>query len=290
MTEEKIDITTFHRTKYGRELLIDVGLISENTSFILNDNQFVANFYEIFVVSEGEGTFHLNELTFEFMPGTVMFLPPGKVRKWGERSGFVDAYYLIFEEEFIQRFFRDNLFLYRLHFFGQSTIPYVHLDPDETHALYKTLTELQTEIKSLRDDSDHLLRSLLYYALIKLNRTYEAQHDIEGQPYNNVTALNFRQAIERHFRQLKQVEEYCDLLQISRTTLNQRVKEAFGKGAGDMIRNRIVEEAKRMLIYTDQRVSDIAYYLNFSNVANFNRLFSRKTGLSPGQFRQHFTN
>lgn len=290
MPEQKIDITKFHRTKYGRELLIDAGLISENEKFLINDNQFIVDFYEIFVISSGEGIFHLNETTFNFLPGTVMFLPPGKVRRWGERSDNVDAYYLIFEEEFIKRFFRDNLFLYRLHFFEQSALPYLHLDATESTAFYETLAELQEEINSLREDSDHLLRALLYYRLIKLNRLYEHRHGVKGQPYNNVTALNFRQAIELHFKEYRQVEDYCELLQISRTTLNQRVKEAFGRGAGEMIRNRIVEEAKQMLIYSDERISEIAYHLNFSNVANFNRLFAKITGLSPRQFRYRFTN
>ncbi|MEM8488882.1 MAG: AraC family ligand binding domain-containing protein [Bacteroidota bacterium] len=112
------DITQFHRDKYGRELLVDAGLISTNPQFLLNDNAFVVSFFEIYLITAGEGVFHLNEQAYPFQKGTMLFLPPGMVRRWGERTPDVDAHYLIFEEEFIQRFFRDPLFIYRLHLFN----------------------------------------------------------------------------------------------------------------------------------------------------------------------------
>ena len=287
---KKSDITQFHRNKYGRELLVDCGLISQHPGFLINDNAFVVNFFEIYFVSEGAGVFYLNETEYQFERGTILLLPPGMVRRWGQRTDAVDAHYLIFEEEFIQRFFKDPLFLYRLHFFDLASPADVQLNPEAYQQFLALLGELQQEITSLRDDSDHLLRSLLYYALIKINRLYEVQHQIQVQPYNNLLALKFKSMLEQHFAEERQVAFYCSLLGTSRATLNKHLKVALGKSAGDLIRERVVQRAKQKLIYTDERISKIAYQLNFDEVANFNRLFVRLTGLSPREFRRRFTN
>ena len=285
-----MEVTRFHRTKYGRELLIDTRLISEQPNFILTTSAFVVDFYEIFFITEGAGTFHLNEAACSFQPGTLLLLPPGAVRRWGERRNGLDAFFLIFEEEFIHRFFKDELFLYRLHFFNYESPHYIHLTSQENQEFFGLFSQLREEVISLREDSDHFLRALLYFVLIKMNRLYEDQHQIQSQPYNNILALKFRSALEIHFKTMHMVENYCELLEVSRPTLNQEVKRAFAKSASTLIRERLVREAKQKLIYSDKRISDIAYELNFSDLSNFNRLFKRITNSTPRQFRAKFTN
>ncbi|MDW3195306.1 MAG: AraC family transcriptional regulator [Cytophagales bacterium] len=284
-----MEITQFDRQKYGRELLIDCGKISENPHFFVTDNPFTVDFFEIFLILEGKGEFFLNEVSTQYEPGTVLFLPPGKIRQWGEQTE-TDVQYLIFEEEFIQRFFKDPLFLYRLEFFFFDKPFFLQLNPTENEFYQGLMRNIQTEIDSLRTDSDHLLRAFLYQGLIKLNRTFQAQHQLTDAHYDNSLALDFRMALEENYVQKHQVQDYCELLNISKTTLNSKIHAAFGKHAGDMIRERLVQEAKQQLMHSKEPVSQIAYDLQFNEVSNFNRLFRKLTGMSPGDFRSHFTN
>lgn len=282
-------VTQFDRQKYGRELLIDCGKISDNPHFFVTDKAFTVDFFEIFIIREGQGEFFLNENKTTYQPGTVLFLPPGKIRQWGNRTE-TDVHYLIFEEEFIQRFFKDALFLYRLEFFFFDRPFFLHLE-EEGYLFYRQLlSSIEQEIGSLRADSDHLLRALLYQALIKLNRAFQDQHQLIPSHYDNVLALDFRMALEAHFSEKHQVQDYCDLLQISKTTLNNRLQAAYGKHAGEMIRERLVQETKQKLMYSNDAISEIAYGLRFTDVSNFNRLFRKFTGMSPGAFRHQFTN
>lgn len=282
-------ITQFDRQKYGRELLIDCGLISRNPHFFVTDEPFKVDFFEIFLVCEGQGEFFLNEQSTAYRPGTVLFLPPGKIRQWGHRSE-TDVKYLIFEEEFIQRFFKDELFLYRLEFFFFGSPFFLHLKPSEFRFYQELMTGIEEEIASLRPDSDHLLRALLYQGLIKLNRAFQEQHRSGNTHYDNSLALDFRMALEENFVQKHQVQDYCDLLHTSKTNLNSKIRAAFGKNAGDIIRERLIQEAKQQLMHSKDPVSQIAYDLQFNEVSNFNRLFKKYTGMSPGDFRRHFTN
>ncbi|MEM8488883.1 MAG: AraC family transcriptional regulator [Bacteroidota bacterium] len=116
------------------------------------------------------------------------------------------------------------------------------------------------------------------------------QHAIEVRPYKNRVALQFKALLATHFKGERKVAAYCEMLNLSRATLNKHVKAAYGKSAGLLIREAVVHWAKLKLLYTTERVSDIAYQLNFDEVANFNRLFTRMTGMRPGEFRSRFTN
>ena len=268
---------------------MDAGLISTTPGFKLNDHPFVVDFFEIFLVREGEGTFHLNEEEILFRPGTVMFLPPGKIRRWGKRTPS-DAHFLIFEEEFIRRFFKDDLFLFRLHLFFSDSPSFVHLSDHEQAGMVSIIEDLRQEIHSLREDSNHYLRSLLYQVLIRLNRRYESEHELSEANYGNQIAQEFKASLENNFRQVQKVQEYCELLGISKPTLNSKTKSAFGKTAGQMIRERVIQEGKQQLIYSSLTINEIAYGLNFSDPSNFTRLFKQLVAVSPGEFRERFTN
>ncbi|MFC2151711.1 helix-turn-helix domain-containing protein, partial [Bacteroidota bacterium] len=84
------------------------------------------------------------------------------------------------------------------------------------------------------------------------------------------------------------VNDYTQMLGISKTYLNQKLK-SFGQSASDLIKARILTEAKKELLYSDLSVSEIAYQLNFSEPANFNRFFKQQTSVTPHQFRVEFS-
>lgn len=119
-----------------------------------------------------------------------MLLPPNKWRKWIHKKDKFEATYLIFEEEFSSSFFNDALYLYRLnYFFNFSTPSYLDLTESEQSNLLLKLEELQRELLHLQSDSTHLLRSLLYYVLIQLDRTYKKTYNIQSEFYKKITIL-----------------------------------------------------------------------------------------------------
>ncbi len=82
------------------------------------------------------------------------------------------------------------------------------------------------------------------------------------------------------------VARYAAALKITPTHLTRLTREAFGLPATHMIRDRIVREARRNLVYTNLQISTIAYALGFDDPAYFSRIFSQATGLSPNEFRK----
>ncbi len=279
---EKIRRIEFHRTKYGRELLIDVIRTVGVKSFETHGAPHVLSFYEIFLVTRGRGVLTLDGRTYAVKPGEVFFTSPGQPRQWLVRN--LDGLCLFFTAEFVEDFFKDPLFLF--------TLPYFHreggdlrlgLKPAEAAMLGERFNAMQREIHKLRADSPHALRAALYETLIQLSRAYG---DRAGEPpRENATALRLRSLIERHFREHHRPAEYARRLRITVGHLNHLSRRHLGRTAGVVIRERLALEAKRQLVHTDASAAEVGYALGFKDPAYFARFFKRATGESPTAFR-----
>jgi AraC family transcriptional activator of pobA len=96
----------------------------------------------------------------------------------------------------------------------------------------------------------------------------------------------FRAQVEQHFRQQWQVGQYAAALRITPTRLNRLCLKVAGKSAFDIGQDRLMLEACRKLTYTPAAVASIGYELGFQDPAYFSRLFKKRLGLTPKQFRQ----
>jgi AraC family transcriptional activator of pobA len=95
-----------------------------------------------------------------------------------------------------------------------------------------------------------------------------------------------RYLVEEHFRQERQLSFYAGKLAMTPDRLNDHVKRAAGVTAGHLIRQRVLTEAKRQLVFTNQPINEIAYDLTFADPSHFTRFFRKQTGLTPQAFRE----
>jgi AraC-like DNA-binding protein len=97
--------------------------------------------------------------------------------------------------------------------------------------------------------------------------------------------LWLRDEIDRSFHTWHQVNDYAARLGYSTRTLNRLARDNTGLSAKQLIDDRIILEAKRLLSHADAPVADIATQLGFDDPSNFSSYFHRRTGLTPGAFR-----
>jgi AraC family transcriptional activator of pobA len=102
----------------------------------------------------------------------------------------------------------------------------------------------------------------------------------------DATVEALRRLVEEHFRQERLIAFYAKALAMTPDRLNDHVKRATGVTAGHLIRQRVLTEAKRQLVFTNQPIQQIAYDLAFSDPSHFARFFRKQTGLTPQAFRE----
>jgi AraC family transcriptional activator of pobA len=100
------------------------------------------------------------------------------------------------------------------------------------------------------------------------------------------TVEKLRGLLEEHFRKERLLVFYAQRLAMTPDRLNDHVKRATGVTAGHLIRQRVLTEAKRQLVFTNQPIHEIAYDLAFSDPSHFARFFRKQTGTTPQAFRE----
>ena len=102
----------------------------------------------------------------------------------------------------------------------------------------------------------------------------------------DATVEALRKLVEENFRKERQLDFYAEKLAMTPDRLNDHVKRATGVTAGHLIRQRVLTEAKRQLVFTTQPIHEIAYDLAFSDPSHFARFFRKQTGTTPQEFRE----
>ena len=101
----------------------------------------------------------------------------------------------------------------------------------------------------------------------------------------DATVAQLRMLVDEYFRREHQLGFYAEKLGMTVDRLNDHVKRATGVTAGHLIRQRLLTEAKRQLVFTTQPIQDIAEELAFSDPSHFARFFRKQTGTTPHEFR-----
>ncbi|RAJ06581.1 AraC-like DNA-binding protein [Chitinophaga skermanii] len=247
------------------------------------------SFYHMVLFTEGKGHFTIDFERFEVKPGTIYCMAPAQVHGW-EFEGNVDGYVVNFSEDFFRHYLVDADYLERFPFFnGNAQDGVLQLSVAGAKQIAQVFEQVIAEVHSKNVLGIDLIRSYLQTLFALLGReafTVKGYHPLQHQ--NQVVVENFRKLVNRHYQQYKLPKDYASLLYITPNHLNALCKEALGKSAGEVIRDRVLIEAKRLLVNADESISEIAYQLNFIDNSYFTKFFKKYTGITPETFKKQF--
>ncbi|WP_144219683.1 helix-turn-helix domain-containing protein [Flavobacterium anhuiense] len=281
----------FLKNKYDAELLIDIGTYKDIPNYFFESELHQTDFYELIFFSKGNGYLELDQQRIEISDHTIIFVSPFQKRRWFVDKTEIECYFLFFQDSFLSSFFSDKLFSFRLQFFYNKTKPlFIKANEGFFSQLVHIIHELLDEIKTFRSDSEHIIRSLLYFTLIKLNRTYAEYYLLSSETENNSIAFMFKELLQKEVRSTRNIDHYALQLGISRVTLNKCIRKQFGITVSEMVNEFILFEIKSLLSYTKLNINEISYLLQFSQANHLTRFFKTQTGLSPKEFRNAYQN
>ena len=134
--------------------------------------------------------------------------------------------------------------------------------------------------------NDDLVKTLLVRLFIEVGRSTTQIQAQNNNSYNHTLLKNYQNLIEQNFASIRLPKQYAALLYITPHHLNAICNDFLGVSAGNLIRERVILEAKRLLINLDLLISEIAQKLNFDDQSYFIKFFKKYEGLTPEKFRK----
>ena len=246
------------------------------------------DFYQIFWMRCGAPSFNIDFYHFAIEARALVFVPPGAVHNFGEMNE-PEGFILSFQDDFLES---EG---YSLDLFAECP----PLDPAQirtvlaipepsSETVHSYCLRMFEELNAKREGYRTATAALLLLLFVEIRRSLSNQSAPSTfHKYSSLTARFLRMLNARPYR-LATASEVARLLGVSRSWLNQQVRQETSKNLTDHLQGRLILESKRLLAHSDLNVSEIAYQLGCEDPSYFTRLFRQVEGLSPREFREEY--
>lgn len=288
---ERLVSVPFSKTRCGVDFYINTGE-SKNICGVLTEHRtFKTDFFSFYFLRRANGYVLLNFRKIMLRDNMILLLSPHQQQEWHVDEKELDYTFLIFREDFMRTFLADKFFVYRLLYYYQTdTLPYLFVASEELADYMHLLGKIKQELLHPVADTYNLIVSVLYYLLLVINRAYAKAYHLPVEVPKNHYAYQYKDLLEKHIRDVQRVQEYADMLHISRITLNNSVITQFGVSASHLLKQRLLEELKNELLFSNRSVSQLADDFHFSDPSHLMRFFKQQTGKTCSQYLSDYQN
>lgn len=235
-----------------------------------------ARLHQVLLVERGGGEITIEGRRHPLRPMQFVNIPTGAVHGFSFRPG-TDGWVVTFVAEFLDQVLMPAEGLARV--LGKAGVL------RGTPQMRKITTEIFAEFGARHYARAHVLRALSATLLGLVARALAAEPGASARTPGADLVRRFEELLDAHFLEHWPVARYAEALKVTPTHLSRLMRETYGCPASQMIRDRMVREARRHLVYTNLSISQIAYALRFEDPAYFTRTFTQATGQSPRHFR-----
>lgn len=281
------DQSAFGHNAAGRSKAIEGFELYSSKGLVGSVGPLRSLFYRISITVTGGLDMQIGLERYRHRPRTLSFTFPNQIFFKNNISADAFGYYMLFKEEFLEPVIPPARLPEEFPFLSVAGVPLFGVTEEELAAIVGLVYKMDEEIRRDRPGKVKAVQLYLYLLLLEAKRSYVRQELDRPVVLAAAPALaaRFQKLVGMHFLTRRQVGEYASLLAVSANHLNKVVKEVTGKTASDNISEMLVQEAKSLLRYTDSSISEIAYKLDFSDPASFNRFFKGGTGETPLAWR-----
>jgi AraC family transcriptional activator of pobA len=245
------------------------------------------NLFQILVIERGGGEMTCEASVIPFQAPAAILIPTTVAHGFRFEPYVTEGWVVSFTEDVTAALGeRSGESLARLK--ALSADPVVPLASETEMARLRGLcADLDAERFLAREGYALAMRGLLALIAIEVARLAAGRGRVGAVSLHpeDTTVDALRDLVEEHFRRERLIAFYARALAMTPDRLNDHVKRATGVTAGHLIRQRVLTEAKRQLVFTNQAIQEIAYDLAFSDPSHFTRFFRKQTGLTPQTFR-----
>ncbi|PVD53134.1 AraC family transcriptional regulator [Terrimonas sp.] len=247
------------------------------------------SFFHLVLFTKGKGEHTIDFHTYPVKALQLYCMVPGQVHSW-HFTGSTDGYIINFSDRFFKSFLLNPHYIERFSFFSgisnEGIIQIPSSSKDTVTRLFESIISTAKETREQRD-MDKIRILLLQLFILLEDKTPELSN--KSIPQQKMMLLrNFRKLIEDNYKNIRLPKQYAELLYVTPNHLNALCQDLIGKTAGELIRERVLLEAKRLLTNVNITAAEIAYELNFQDNSYFSRFFKKYSGYTPEAFRKQF--
>jgi AraC-like DNA-binding protein len=254
----------------------------------------ILDFYKISFKTSFSGKLRYGHGFYDFEEGGLSFVAPGQILKMQEEEANYSGMSLNIHPDFIRPYtLNENIKKYG--FFSYSAAEALYLSEKEKETILAVFANIQEELDQRIDTfSQDVIISQLELLLNYSNRFYNRQF-ITRKAVNNDVLSKLENLLEDYFNTdkpldngLPTVQFVADELQLSSRYLSDLLRSISGQNTQQFIHDKLIEKAKEYIAKGTLSISEIAYKLGFEHPQSFNKLFKKKTNVSPVVFQELF--
>lgn len=246
------------------------------------------DYYKICLII-GDGVHQAGETETLIKGAGIIFSNPSVPSSYRATSSTQSGYYCLFNDPFLSNSVRQDI-MYQSPLFNRALPPVIALSNEEADKFSKLFGEMELLLAGNYMYKNEMIRSILQLVIlegIRIQLPGPGWHINDGLTARFFGLLNQQFPVDSPENPLKLLTPaaYADKLSIHVNHLNNVVKRTIGKTTREIIHERIVQEAKTLLLNTDWDASQIAYSLGFEYPSHFNKYFKQYSMVSPLLFR-----
>ncbi|GAA4234050.1 4-hydroxyphenylacetate catabolism regulatory protein HpaA [Postechiella marina] len=252
----------------------------------------IHSYFQVIWFKQGNGKHFIDLKAHDVTDNTILFVAKNQVHYFDDNTNY-QGILLHFNETFIVQKDNETDFFLKCNLFNNPYLqPLCPLKKTTAIIFEEYIAQIKREFNNPDQfGKEELLKSYLKAFLIQIQRVKQACEQTEEQTYTifddkKLQFIKFINLIDENYTKGLSVSEYAKLLFISSRTLSDLTNLQLNKTPSQIIQERIVLEAQRLLLYSDLNVNQIGYRLGFDDPSYFVKYFKKHTNLSPLSFRK----
>ncbi|TPN82856.1 helix-turn-helix domain-containing protein [Aquimarina algicola] len=243
-------------------------------------------FYSIFLL-EQESEFSVDFVKYKSKKYSILFLSPYQNLKWFKSSAERLKLIQFHGDFYCIEYHKKEVACNGLLFNNIYLLPFIELNTITFEEIVGFTKKMQIESESEKRFSDSVLKSYLQLILAICSNEKDLRfNDTKIQQFDDPLILKFKGLLETYFVQERSPSFYSGQLAMTNSTFSKKIKAQFGRTPTQLIQERVVLEAKKLLHLTHKSIKEVAFELNFDDEFYFSKYFKKEVGLSPSHFRE----
>ncbi|MFA5328634.1 MAG: helix-turn-helix domain-containing protein [Prolixibacteraceae bacterium] len=262
----------------------------------IGNSKFTGDFYMIALKKIKSGNFFYGRTKYDFDNGSMAFVKPRQIIEISNIELTEKAFIIFFHEDYL---LQHNLHseIKKYGYFDYEVNEGLHLSPKEEEIIWDLYYKIQSEYYNNQDEYSKDIIIAHIDSILKYAQRFYKRQFLNRTVFSGTIISRFSEILRLYFENgnlqnegLPTVKYMASELTISARYLSDLLKQETGKTALEHIHIFLIDEAKNMLMSTDNTIAETAYQLGFENPPYFSRLFKKEVGLTPVEYKEQFMN